>query len=91
LEGQCLFAYGSSAWLFVGLWMALLIGFALAAWRLMNDRLLAGLVLQGIPLFAFVSLAAIPLRAGRDQRQDARASRRAKNANDRAAASMIAS
>ena len=32
------------------------VGFALVAWRLMNDRLLAGLVLLGIPLFAFVSL-----------------------------------
>jgi len=50
------FAYGWLACLFVGLWMALLIGFSLAAWRLMNDRLLAGLVLLGIPLFMFVSL-----------------------------------
>jgi hypothetical protein len=57
VQGQHrVFAYGALAWLFVGLWMALFIGFALAAWRLLNDRLLAGLVLLGIPLFAFVSL-----------------------------------
>ena len=47
------FAYGWLAWFFQGLFVVVLLGFAWFAWRPMQDRLLAGIMLAGVPLFGF--------------------------------------
>jgi hypothetical protein len=50
------FAYGWLAWLFLSLFLALLAGFSWLAWRWYQDRVLAGILLAGVPLVLFVSL-----------------------------------
>ena len=48
------FAYGWLAWFFQGLFIVALLGFAWLAWRWMQDRVVAGIMLAGVPLFCLV-------------------------------------
>jgi hypothetical protein len=54
--GRHVFAYGWLAWLFVSLFIALLAGFSWLAWRHYRDRVLAGIMLAGIPLVLLLVL-----------------------------------
>jgi hypothetical protein len=51
------FAYGWAAWLFFGGFMVIFVVFAGVAWRLLKDRILAGIILAGMLL---TTLACLP-------------------------------
>jgi hypothetical protein len=53
------FSYGFLAWLFFALFVLIVMGFAIFAWKKMNEPILAGIMLLGIPLICFAALPQI--------------------------------
>lgn len=54
-----IFTYGVLAWLFFALFLLILIAFSAFAWKKMNEPILAGIMLLGIPLVCFMALPQI--------------------------------